>query len=322
MLSDTIPTGLTFVSGTLAGQNATSNGTTVTFPAITIDSNATATATLTFTVNSSAAGTITNTASIPNLSAAGENDITNNSDTADITVTPQVDLAITKSVSLPNAQIGSNLTYTITVMNNGPSQASNIQVQDTLPAGVTFVSGTGPAGEALSATGGVVTVNRATLNNAGMFSFTINGTVAAGAAATQINTATVTSSTNETNTANNTATVTTTVDPVTSTIAGSVYVDANNNGIRDATEQPIQGVQLTLTGTDSLGNAVTASATTDANGNYMFSNLPQGTYTVTQTQPPGFRDGHGNRRYRCHGGRRRQCLLSNGPGLRHRCDRL
>ncbi len=291
VLTDSIPTGLTFVSATLRSQNGVSNGTTVTFPAIDLDASSSASASLTFTVDSAAAGTLTNTASVPDLSNAGENDTTNNSATADITVTPQVDLVIAKSVTLANAQVGSNLTYTITVTNNGPSQATNVQVTDTLPAGVTFTSGTGPIGEALSAIGRVVTVNGGTLNNTGSFSFTINGTVASGASGNQVNSATVTSATNETNSANNTASASTTVDPLTSTIAGRVYIDANNNGIQDGGEAGIAGVNLALTGTDSLGNAVSANATTNANGAYLFSNLAQGTYSVTETQPSGFRDG-------------------------------
>ncbi len=291
VLTDSIPAGLTFVSGSLGGQNGASNGTTVTFPAIDLNASASTSATLTFTVGSAASGLLTNTASVPDLSAAGENDTTNNSATADITVTPQVDLVITKNVTLADAQVGSDLTYTVMVTNNGPSQATNVQVTDTLPSGVTFVSGLGPNNEPLSATGGVVTVNGGNLNATGSFSFTINGTVANGATGLQVNSATVTSDTNESNTANNTATASTTVDPLTSTIAGSVYIDANNNGIRDPGEDGIEGVQLVLAGTDSLGNPVNDTATTDANGDYLFSNLAQGTYSVTETQPRGFRDG-------------------------------
>ena len=137
----------------------------------------------------------------------------------------------------------------------------------------------------------MVTVNGGVLDNDAMFSFTINGTVAAGASGTQINTATVTSDTNEISSANNTDTASTVVDPITSTIDGVVYVDANNNGVQEAGEDGISGVQITLGGTDSLGNAINRTATTDTDGNYLFSNLPQGTYTVTETQPSGFRDG-------------------------------
>jgi len=40
------------------------------------------------------------------------------------------------------------------------------------------------------------------------------------------------------------------------TIAGSVYLDANDDGIFQVGETPQPGVTLTLTGTDDLGNAV------------------------------------------------------------------
>lgn len=291
VLSDAIPNNLTFVSATMGSNAGVSDGTTITFPGVDLDSGASQTATLNFTVDSDASGTITNTASVPDLSADGENDTTNNSDSADITVTPQADVTIVKAVDLTEAQAGSNLVYTITVTNNGPSPATNVNVTDTLPAGVNFVSGTGPNGETLAANNNVVTVSGGTVASAGTFTFTINAVIAAGATGTQTNTADVTTDTAETNTNNNSASAATVIDPVTSTIAGTVYVDGNNNGIQDAGEAPIEGVALTLTGTDTLGNAVNRSATTDANGDYLFANLAAGTYTVTETQPAGFRDG-------------------------------
>ncbi len=291
ILSDDIPAGLTFVSGTLNGQAATSDGTTVTFPAITIADSATASATLVFTVDASSSGSIVNTASVPDLSAEGENDITNNSASATITVTQQADLSITKSVSLDDAQPGNSLTYTVIVSNSGPSQATNVVVADTLPSGVTFVSGTGPNGETLTETGGVVNVSGGDLASAGTFSFTIVATVSAGSGGVQTNTAVVSSDTNDPVSTNDTATASTTVDPVISTIGGSVYLDSNNDGIRDPSESGIAGVLVTLSGTDSLGNAVDATATTDANGDYLFAALAQGIYSVAETQPAGFRDG-------------------------------
>ena len=291
ILSDPIPAGLTFVSGTLNGVAGSSDGSIVTFPGIDLLSGGTATALLTFTVDATTSGVVTNTASIPDLSGDGENDITNNSASADITVTPQTDVGITKSVSLTEAQIGSELVYTIEVTNNGPSLATNVQVVDTLPAGVTFVSGIGPNGEGLSVNAGTVTVNGGDLANAGTFSFTINGTIDAGATGVLTNAATVSTDVNDTNAANNTAFAATTVDPATSSIAGTVFVDVNNNGVQDAGESGIANVALTLEGIDTLGNAINASATTDANGNYLFSNLPAGTYSVTETQPVGFLDG-------------------------------
>jgi large repetitive protein len=78
-------------------------------------------------------------------------------------------------------------------------------------------------------------------------------------------------------------------------LAGSVFVDADNDGVQDAGEAPIPGTTVTLTGTDEAGNAVTRTATTDANGNYSFTGLRAGSYTVTETQPAGFLDGKDSR---------------------------
>ena len=54
--------------------------------------------------------------------------------------TPTTDLAITKSVAPANPVLGQNVTFTLTVTNNGPSAATGIQVTDLLPAGLTYVS--------------------------------------------------------------------------------------------------------------------------------------------------------------------------------------
>lgn len=77
-------------------------------------------------------------------------------------------------------------------------------------------------------------------------------------------------------------------------IAGSVYADGNNDGVRDAAEKGIAGVTVRLTGTDIDGNPVDRSVTTTADGNYVFNGLtkagPAG-YTVTETQPSDYLDG-------------------------------
>ena len=80
-------------------------------------------------------------------------------------------------------------------------------------------------------------------------------------------------------------------DETTSSIAGTVFEDLNNDGQPDVGESGIAGVEVTLTGTDDLGNPVTLVTTTDADGNYLFENLLSGTYTVTETQAVGYEDG-------------------------------
>ncbi|MFD8491937.1 SdrD B-like domain-containing protein [Amycolatopsis sp. NPDC059657] len=52
-----------------------------------------------------------------------------------------------------------------------------------------------------------------------------------------------------------------------------VWIDTNKNGLQDAGELGVQGVKVTLQGTD-------VSTTTGADGKYLFDNLNDGTYTV------------------------------------------
>lgn len=64
-----------------------------------------------------------------------------------------------------------------------------------------------------------------------------------------------------------------------------VWNDLNQNGIQDADEPGIPGVTVQLK--DCSGN-VLATTTTDANGLYLFDNLPAGCYIVAVVPPDGF----------------------------------
>jgi uncharacterized repeat protein (TIGR01451 family) len=288
-LTDDVPSGLTFVSGSIDGQSATLSGSTVTFPAVSIDDDETVSATLVFTVGVDASGTLTNTASVS--ADAGETDTTNNTATADVTATPQADLTVSKSVDRDFTQPGETLVYTVTVSNDGVSTATAATAVDTLPSGVTFVSGTGPDGEALSASGGVITVDGGDLAPNDDFTFTINATVDASASGTLTNNVSVSTDTAESDTTNNSGSAQTLVDPFRSTISGTVYLDVNDNGVQDEGEIGLSGVRITLTGTDEGGSEIRQVVETDANGDYEFIQLAAGTYRVEQTQPQDFVDG-------------------------------
>lgn len=79
-------------------------------------------------------------------------------------------------------------------------------------------------------------------------------------------------------------------------LSGRVYTDNNNDGVIQGTESGIPTVTITLSGTTTSGADVctivpSCTVTTDTSGNYVFDNLPSGTYTVTETQPTGYGDG-------------------------------
>jgi uncharacterized repeat protein (TIGR01451 family) len=119
------------------------------------------------------------------------------------------DLSITKTDSPDSVVQGNNLTYTITVTNNGPLAATNVVVTDNLPAksDVDFVSATSAAGSC-DLKGSTVTCNLDTIANAGTATVTI--VVKTKHSGTLSNRATVASPDDNTP-ANNSATATTTV---------------------------------------------------------------------------------------------------------------
>ena len=57
-----------------------------------------------------------------------------------VCVAPTADLSVTKTASPDPVTTGDDLTYTITVTNNGPDPATSVVVTDNLPAETTFVS--------------------------------------------------------------------------------------------------------------------------------------------------------------------------------------
>jgi uncharacterized repeat protein (TIGR01451 family) len=127
-------------------------------------------------------------------------------------IAPAVDLALTLGHAPDPVQAGANLTYTIHFQNDGDSAATNVMLSDTLPAGCTFVSLSGPSGWALTMppVGGTGSIfaNKASVDAKERGDFTlvvhVNPNVATGSNISD--TAVIASGSTETNTANNTDT--------------------------------------------------------------------------------------------------------------------
>lgn len=125
----------------------------------------------------------------------------------DTTLFDGADLSLTKTDSPDPAHVGQLLTYTLTVKNNGPLDATGVVVTDTLPKSTGFGSASPPCARTKTN----VTCNFGTLAPGASATATIN--VKPTAKGTITNTAVVSSTTQDPNRGNNTATAQTTVLP-------------------------------------------------------------------------------------------------------------
>jgi uncharacterized repeat protein (TIGR01451 family) len=214
-----------------------------------------ATATATITVMPTAEGLITATVT---ASAAEFDPVTaNNTATITTTVGPACDLALSLT-GFPDAVVaGSNVTYTITVTNQGPSDATGVIVNDTLPALVTVLS-TNTTQGTISISNRTVICTLGTLSNgAGAVITIIAATTTNGILTT---TASVTATQPDANPANNSATAATTVSaPYISIVpAGSAltYESGPTNGAIDIGETVTLILGLRNTGNSSTRNLV------------------------------------------------------------------
>jgi len=105
-------------------------------------------------------------------------------------VAQSADLSLTKTADYPFRPQGEDITYTITVANNGPDAATNIVVTDNLPAGVNYVNDNPSQGAYNNVTG---IWNVGTIAVGGNATLQITATVAAGSGTVVTNTAEVTS---------------------------------------------------------------------------------------------------------------------------------
>ncbi len=149
--------------------------------------------TVSATLASSSTGTLSNTATITEPAGVTEADASNNSATDSDTLTPNADLGITTSDGVVTATPGGSVTYTITVSNSGPSDATGATVADTFPASLTVNwtgAGTGGATGPINGSGNINSL--IDLPAGSSFTFTVIAAISPSATGTLSNTATIT----------------------------------------------------------------------------------------------------------------------------------
>ena len=119
------------------------------------------------------------------------------------------DLSVAKSASPNPAQVGVQLAYRISVVNNGPATATGVTVSDALPGGLTFVSATPTQGSCNGTS--TVNCNLGSLTNGSSAFVTI--VVTPTAQGQVVNTAIVSATEFDFDSTNNSSTITTFVEP-------------------------------------------------------------------------------------------------------------
>jgi uncharacterized repeat protein (TIGR01451 family) len=140
-----------------------------------------------------------------------------------VCVAPTADLSITKTDSPDPVTTGDDLTYTVTVTNNGPDPATSVVVTDNLPAETTFVSCSSTGGGVCGGSGNNRTVTFPLLpsGQSQTITFVANVNCAVADGTVISNTATVSSSTPDPNTNNDSSTANTTASNPPPTISNA-----------------------------------------------------------------------------------------------------
>jgi uncharacterized repeat protein (TIGR01451 family) len=145
-----------------------------------------------------------------------DNDSIPDSEDPNPLIAAETDVGIDKADSNDPAPTGRNLTYTLTVTNNGPDATPSVAVRDTLPSSVTFVSATPSQGtcDAPPPSGNVVTCDLGAMDSEG--TATVNIVVKPTQAGVITNNASVDTRTPDSTSANNTTSEQTSVCRITS----------------------------------------------------------------------------------------------------------
>jgi uncharacterized repeat protein (TIGR01451 family) len=199
-----LPAGVTILGATTGQGGVTQNGNTLTATFATLPVGSPAAVRVVVQPTQDGPTSVTATA------AATETDLdpTDNAATLELTVLPASDLSLALAADPVEVIKGALVTFTLTALNNGPSDAPGVSIANLLPAGLEFVDATTTQGT-VSADG--TAVDLGTLPSGGAATVAIRARAVGTGAATFV--ATLASTIADPDPANNVASVATTLDP-------------------------------------------------------------------------------------------------------------
>jgi uncharacterized repeat protein (TIGR01451 family) len=232
-----------------------------------------------------AAGTITANSSVS--SSTSDPYLANNSTTINTPLIVDCDLGVTDSGTPSPATAGSDIVYTQTVTNGGPSSCSNGTFTEATPANTTFVSvsaTTAGGGTWTCPNSAPISCTNPSVVPGSVGTITATYQVNAGTAAGTIISDTVTGSTtsSDTNSSNNTATVNIGV-----AVTGDADLSLTNAGTPTPVDagQDITFAQTVTNNGPSSASTVTLTETLPANTTFVSLTGPGGAWTCTNTAP-------------------------------------
>lgn len=288
--SHTVPAGGS--CPTVPGVNSTGGTLGCTVPVLAAGQSAS----FTVTLRGEAKGIDTNSASVSSTEvlAGFDGNPGNNAVSETTTVRTKAEVQVSKTPSANPVNLREVFAFVIRVRNNpgaGLAEADGVVVSDTLPANmqlvatptVAIVSGTASATTCTGTAGSTAfSCSLGTLSSGGEVDITVPVRVVSATANPQAfnNTASVATTSLDVNPGNNSNSGSVNVNS--SSLAGRVFRDFNNDGLATAGDSGIAGVTMTLAGTSFDGVAVNRTVTTDASGAYSFAFLPAGSYTISE----------------------------------------
>ena len=141
-LTDVVPAEFSGAAADLAGCAITAG--TVNCQLGDLAPDATVTIELTGTWNATATGIVTNTATT--TSGTPDPNLDNNDDSADVALVPMADVSLIKSTTTPSVPLGEQISFLITVRNDGPSAAVGVVVDELPGDGITITGATASVG--------------------------------------------------------------------------------------------------------------------------------------------------------------------------------